>query len=309
MTRNCPVCACDEKRFLFRDRNRRDGYLLETNLVQCRRCGMRYLDPVPSSANWLQEYAAMHLRAKSGRTVDTGPLTRAANYGIARWVPLWSSDMRVREVPGEGDYSGQKVLDIGCGTGAKLRIFKERGFEIYGVDVSSIAIAEARHQLQGDFRIGRFEETDYPPSFFDVIRLDNVLEHVYNPYEFLKKAHDLLKVGGVAYCYIPNGIGPTMTLMRQYSITSWVPFHINLFSPHSISRLANEIGFKVSLTQISHPEWALMSMKQWVNRDKPSFDEKSSLWWDRVALALLAPIWWLMKAVWQGEELFLVGYK
>lgn len=42
---------------------------------------------------------------------------------------------------------GEKLLDFGCGSGASLRFFKSKGFDVYGVDISEVDIGRARSRM------------------------------------------------------------------------------------------------------------------------------------------------------------------
>lgn len=219
--RNCPVCGNRRTSAQFRDRNRREGYDVETDLVECATCGMRYLNPIPQSINWMAKYEIGHQQNRH-RKVRTG-LSRYVEYAFYLWsIEIWARDMKLHFLP-KGFGKGEKILDIGCGTGGKLLHFYKRGFKVYGIDVSGTAISEARQKVNGDFQIGSFESADYPANFFDVIRFDNVLEHIYDPRLFLQKVFNLLRPGGEAYAYVPNGDSPTMRWMVKYSVNSWIP--------------------------------------------------------------------------------------
>jgi SAM-dependent methyltransferase len=302
--RHCPVCNRDNAHLLFRDRNRREGYEIETDLVECSTCGMRYLNPVPTVKDWMDKYEEGHKLTHSsskGRSISG----RYVAYLLDQWAyQLWARDMRLHYAPfGRG--GGKRILDIGCSKGEKLKQFHIRGFEVYGIDVSETAITEAQQRVSGDFRVGTFEEADYPPGLFDFIRFDNVLEHIYNPWLFLQKVFSLLRPGGAAYGYVPNGGSPTMRLMGKYSVSSWVPFHINLFKPRPLLRLAREAGFEASVTPISNPNWVALSVYQWLNRNQKQLDFAGGLWTIKIVGAIAAPIWWVLKRLGTGEEICL----
>jgi hypothetical protein len=50
--RPCPICHKDEYKWLFTDINRREGLALSANLVECRHCGMHYLNPAPEPTDF-----------------------------------------------------------------------------------------------------------------------------------------------------------------------------------------------------------------------------------------------------------------
>ncbi len=70
--------------------------------------------------------------------------------------------------------SGQRVLDLGTGTGTMARQFAQRGCEVVGLDIAEPLIAQARaldkeHGVTVDYRIGRAEDTGLGEGSFDVV--------------------------------------------------------------------------------------------------------------------------------------------
>jgi ubiquinone/menaquinone biosynthesis C-methylase UbiE len=69
---------------------------------------------------------------------------------------------------------GQRILDLGTGTGALARGLAARGAQVTGVDVSPNQIAEAKElaeqqKLEVDFSIAAAEEIDFADSSFDIV--------------------------------------------------------------------------------------------------------------------------------------------
>jgi len=89
---------------------------------------------------------------------------------------------------------GKQALDIGCGTGDLLRQLAARGFDITGVDLSSVAIEKAKEQ-PGTFIAGDFMDADLSGSY-DVIFINKVLAFVDDKKAFLNKARSLLSPEG-----------------------------------------------------------------------------------------------------------------
>jgi SAM-dependent methyltransferase len=107
----------------------------------------------------------------------------AATGSASRWAPLWgarpadwalSEDRQVptyeaafRRVAFE---PGRRVLDVGCGVGAFLRLVAERGGEPHGIDASEALVAFARTRLPAaDLRIGEMEDLPWDDDTFDVV--------------------------------------------------------------------------------------------------------------------------------------------
>lgn len=75
-----------------------------------------------------------------------------------------------------------RVLELGCGNGNNLLPFRDFGWDVTGLDISSEAIADARHNFSGT---GRFIECDLTKDFavpseemFDVILLPNIIYYL-----------------------------------------------------------------------------------------------------------------------------------
>lgn len=100
-----------------------------------------------------------------------------------------------------------RFLEIGCGEGATLEYIKSSGADyVAGVDVNAEAIAQAAKR-NIDLALAANVETDDLPfsaGEFDVIILADVLEHLVDPWETLKKITAYLKDDGHVLVSIPN---------------------------------------------------------------------------------------------------------
>jgi SAM-dependent methyltransferase len=112
-------------------------------------------------------------------TAQTAPTRGSA----ARWGPLWgarAADWAATEDQQLPTYEaalsrvglapGQRVLDVGCGAGAFLRLVAERGGVPFGIDASEALIELARRRLPAaDLRIGEMEAMPYDDDSFDLV--------------------------------------------------------------------------------------------------------------------------------------------
>ena len=101
----------------------------------------------------------------------------------SRWGMLWGSrptDWALsedRQVPTYeaalrrvGLEPGQRVLDIGCGVGAFLRLVAERGGEPHGLDAAEALVAFARTRLpDAEVRVGEMEDLPWDDDRFDLV--------------------------------------------------------------------------------------------------------------------------------------------
>jgi SAM-dependent methyltransferase len=112
-------------------------------------------------------------------TTASSDRTGSAN----RWGPLWGAlptDWALsedRQLPTyeaalqrTGLEPGWRVLDIGCGVGAFLRLVADRGGEPHGIDASDALIAFARGRLpDADLRVGEMEDLPWDDDTFDLV--------------------------------------------------------------------------------------------------------------------------------------------
>ncbi|KGG14208.1 3-demethylubiquinone-9 3-methyltransferase [Prochlorococcus sp. MIT 0601] len=71
-----------------------------------------------------------------------------------------------------------------------------------------------------------------------------VIEHIYNPFDFLQRCNQLLKPQGILCISCPNGIGFDTKMLGSFS-PSVDNEHVNLFSPAGIEIILKRSGFKV----------------------------------------------------------------
>ena len=89
------------------------------------------------------------------------------------------------------------LLDMGCSSGLLLEEAKLLGFEPYGIEISEYASSIAKKRI-GSERIynGTLESSNFNKNFFNVITMIDVIEHVRNPVETLKKIRNILNSTG-----------------------------------------------------------------------------------------------------------------
>ena len=90
---------------------------------------------------------------------------------------------------------GERVLDVGCNTGALTREMAEgSGAYVLGVDLDGEKVAEAMkhpHPLV-EYRVGDATALDEDIGQFDVVTLSNVLEHLSDRAAFLRRLQRLV---------------------------------------------------------------------------------------------------------------------
>ena len=106
----------------------------------------------------------------------------------------------------------ERVLELGCGTGATLAALRERlgnppGLWLGGAEISEEAAAEAEKVTDrlwtGDVE-GLTLDRDIEPGSLDVILCLDVLEHLVDPWTMVRRLTPLLRPGGRLIVSLPN---------------------------------------------------------------------------------------------------------
>ena len=99
---------------------------------------------------------------------------------------------------------GATLLDIACGDGLMTELFSHHFARVVGVDANGTHLAEAKKRLPAaNFHESLIENLVLDEKFDTVTMLD-LLEHVEDPIEILRKAASFLSEGGTLIVHVPN---------------------------------------------------------------------------------------------------------
>ena len=144
-------------------------------------------------------------------------------------------------------------LDVGCGEGWALDYFQRQGWDVLGLDFSSFSLEQFHPGLRGRLRPGDLydglQELIAEGRQFDVLWLDNVLEHVLDPAELLRRCHALTRPGGVLLVDVPNDFSPLQQHLLAHGHIDrpfWValPDHLSYFGATGLRNLATATGWR-----------------------------------------------------------------
>ncbi len=127
-------------------------------------------------------------------------------------------------------FSGKSVLDIGCGACGKTMYYGKCGAEkITGMDVVASYEKEANDLAEEldlstkfTFVSGDAAKTEFPDNTFDIIIMNDAMEHVADPVAVLKEAYRILKKGGRLYVNFPPYYHPMGAHLTDAIGIPWV---------------------------------------------------------------------------------------
>lgn len=158
-------------------------------------------------------------------------------------------------------HSGQRVLDIACGTGQWLAIVAEHGGSVAGIDISDKAIAICQQRFtEGEFFTGLAESLPFPDQVFDVVTCFGSLEHFLQPREALREMSRVAKPNNSLLVFsVPNAgfwlrrlglfYGTAQTNVREEVLT--YPAWKNFFEANGL------------LVEAVWPDWHIIDWK-WI---------------------------------------------
>lgn len=153
--------------------------------------------------------------------------------------------------------SESKILDVGSGPGHFLKIGKQRGWKVRGLEPNKDAAKYSRSM--GLEITENFFTEDISNSIgeFEVINLGEVLEHLRDPLNFIIQLKNNLSKGGMLSIIVPNDFNPLQEILNKFNGYKpwWLapPYHINYFTFDSLSTLLKSAGFTIVQKESTFP--------------------------------------------------------
>jgi 2-polyprenyl-3-methyl-5-hydroxy-6-metoxy-1,4-benzoquinol methylase len=231
----CPFCQSE---------NLNDHLVLDgIRIASCAACGFMFSRDTLDSAEIDQFYIdGYHDR----RHMDGQRVNASINVELLR-----------RFCP---DLSGKSVLDVGSGYGFfldKLRnsgVRRAAGIELsraqrkYSVDELRLETHGQLHELSSDDQ-------------FDVITILEVIEHIPEPYEFIQKVCEHLKVGGSLIVGTDNFVSDVVKVLGK-GFPKWIPHeHVSFFTPKTLKDMLAKSGKLTVSGARSFTPWELLLRK------------------------------------------------
>ena len=234
-------------------------------------CGLRWLNPQPSDADYRAIYQSSYFGAGRGTSAGDRPLHwlarqfpgKEADYetgaGAAR---VLSYRQRLRRLP--ASRAGCRVLDIGAATGDFLAIAQSEGWEVEGLEASAYGCQRARDKYGIELFNSSLEDFN-PVHGYDLIHMSHVLEHFTRPDQALTKVRDMLLPSGILVVEVPNQFDAWVNRLRRLSAllrrgrkaarpSVHSIHHTYFFRVDHVGRLLYQKGFQVVSQRTFFPE-------------------------------------------------------
>lgn len=219
---NCAVCGSNNSKIACL----KDGF----NIVRCTDCGLYYVNPRLK-------------RKKLSELYNNDEISPVDYYIETKKADEKTFRKRLKAIEKTLGRKGQ-ILDIGCNIGTLLFVAKDLGWECFGLDINK----KVREYFVGsgiDLKIGDVLEVKYPRRHFDVVVMNDLIEHVPDPKSTLLRVREWLRDDGVIFLVTPDGGSLMFSLLGKRWFHLKPNEHIYYFTKKSLSRLLTEAGFEI----------------------------------------------------------------
>ena len=119
---------------------------------------------------------------------------------------------------------GDRVADLGCGSGVFTDLLHRQGLVCTGLDLSPKLVALGRQKYPDvEFVEGDVEHLPFPSASLDGVLLSGLVHHLPDPSRCAAEVARVLKPGGRYVAFDPNRMNPFMYLYRDRSSPFYSP--------------------------------------------------------------------------------------
>ena len=197
--------------------------------------------------------------------------TFASEHEVALGVPslIWGPGQarRVRLIEGRIPLAGRRILDVGCGVGQYVSHLRALPATVVGIDIDPGRLGGAG--VTG-LVVADAARLPFAPQSFDVVILNEVIEHLADPRAALREIGALLPPGGHAVIFAPNRLFPFETHgvrwrgvyhFGNYPFVNWLPRvmrdrlvpHADVYTRGDLRRMFRDLPYRVRSASAVYP--------------------------------------------------------
>lgn len=195
----------------------------------CGECGFVHQNPRPATAALNDFYLRAQYRAEQPPT--------PSDYKV---FSRWYYEEKFKYVTDLAGIDRGAVYDIGCGYGGALSVFKEHGWDAYGVESDKNCSDFATQQLGIAVTHGVLDRSAEPAGAVDVVFSNHSFEHFADLTDVMEGIVRLLKPGGLVFTAVPTYRANRSTLSKRWMNSR----HYSLFTHKSLDQLFARYGFE-----------------------------------------------------------------
>lgn len=208
-------------------------HLSPGTILRCKDCGFAFREQRFNEKQLADLYRKMDPKVYQAEL-------RGRIRTARRHLRIVNENARLNGHPGQ-------LLDVGCASGVFLENVMNSGWEAAGIEPSEILYKEAVERVgsRGMVLPLILEDADFGGRRFDAITLWDVLEHVVDPMNIMKRCYELLKPGGSLFLNVPDIDSlEARVLGRRWPLL--LPEHMNYFNRPSLKLCGEKAGLELA---------------------------------------------------------------
>lgn len=257
---SCNLCGSGKYNLLFVNYDHLSKNKQAFNIVQCKKCGLVYLNPRPSQMEsyYLDSYDP-HNPRKSDTNFSIFRALMISFYKNKKTLTDLFKSVFCQMIYSPPTAKCGRVLDVGCGNGGYLSVLNDCGWEVYGVDFSKKAVRYAQNERGlNNVKQAKAEKLDFIDNFFGLVMMNHLIEHLQNPKDSLLEAKRVLKKGGILVITTPNFSSLNSRIFGKNWFPLETPRHLFLFDTYTIKKMIESIeGLKISRIKHDYSAYCL----------------------------------------------------
>lgn len=207
-------------------------------VVECKKCGLRYVNPRLKPDLVVKDYS-------EGSDENFISQAEGRERTFRRQLKMINNYCK------KG-----KLLDIGTAGGSFLKVAKEQGWEVEGIEPNKWLCDWAFKNYGIKVKPGILEQHKFSPDTFDLITLWDVLEHTSDPKSVLRECCRILKPGGTIVINYPDVASLIHNMMGRRWIF-YLSVHLYYFTPKTLTKMLEVEGFTPVLFK---PHWQTLEL-------------------------------------------------
>jgi 2-polyprenyl-3-methyl-5-hydroxy-6-metoxy-1,4-benzoquinol methylase len=250
-------------------------------VIRCRDCRVHYLYPRLTERAMLRYY-------ESDDYFEGGTSGYSDTSYAEQERALRATFKRLMQNLHKRGLTGGSLLEIGCGYGYLLEeaagFFDHRAGTDFSPEGVRISAAKADEVYEGGI------EKISGETKFDCVIATHVIEHVYQPLEFVEQLISRAKKGGKVVLAAPDMGGMLRKVMRQRWASFKIPEHILYFDAATLGKLMQNAGL-TDITPLPYPHaFPLSLIASKLNLPFPNALGNSNIWIPSTTVALYGKV-------------------
>jgi 2-polyprenyl-3-methyl-5-hydroxy-6-metoxy-1,4-benzoquinol methylase len=249
----CRACGLNNSEFLFQ--------LGENRVARCPGCTHVFLDVVHTPESIRQMYEGYE---NPGNDFYFERIDEEVTGHFDSYLQVCREQCKTGS-------RAPRLLDIGCGNGALISRAQKQGFVCEGIETCAPLAEAVRKKLACAVHTSLLSECHFPLETFDVITMYDLIEHLQNPIDDLRRVQSWLKPSGVLFVLTPNDDAFIRRIARMayrcsFHIvqapmhTLYYPHHLSYFTSRSLRSLFEGVGLNLTRIETRNQEMSRLNL-------------------------------------------------